>query len=55
MKSQNKDNKLKFYKSSVADLNNTEMQQINGGTSDALDISSCICPILTDVLTINTH
>lgn len=50
MKTQNVHNKLKFNKNSVTDLDNHEMKKVNGGTSEALDISSCICPILTDIL-----
>lgn len=50
MKNQN--TKLDFRKQSVVELDKAKMSSINGGTSDALDISSCICPIIFQTLTI---
>ena len=46
-------NKLNFSKNSLVELNKKELLNINGGTSDALPISSCICPIIFKTLTLN--
>jgi len=46
-------NTLKFNTNTIVELDSSKMRTINGGTSDALPISSCICPIIFKTLTIN--
>lgn len=49
------ENKTRFNKKTIVELNNSEMTSINGGTSDALPISSCICPYILKTLTIDRN
>lgn len=42
---------LNFDKRAIVELNNNKLKEINGGTSKALEISSCLCPIIFQTLT----
>lgn len=53
MKNQNQSNKLNFNKAAVIDLNDTQLRDINGGTSidgGGVTCTGCCCVTVNEIL-----
>ena len=47
MKTHNQNGKLMFAKTAIAELNDNQLMQINGGASIDWPITGCLCTLVT--------
>ncbi|HKX86633.1 MAG TPA: class I lanthipeptide [Flavobacterium sp.] len=52
MKTQNQNGKLMFTKTAIAELNEIQLMQINGGASIDWPITGCLCTLVTRTIQI---